>query len=80
MVKFKSLNLTAVIIVALLLIAGLWIAYFIQKSSSQESTVTANGDTQLSVLADQVSVYLLVQTKADSAETAKNDNAAIWRI
>lgn len=72
----QGLNLTAIIVVAMVVLAGIGVFYIYQQQKS-ESTVTANGNSQMSVMPDEVSVYLMIETRNLSAETAKNDNAVI---
>lgn len=72
----KSVNITAISVVGLIVLGILGAAYFMQGSSSG-STVTATGNAQLSVPADEVSVWVSVQTSNISAEAAKDANAEV---
>lgn len=72
----QTLNLTAIIIV-ILIIVSTFVGFYIYQSGNEKATVTATGNYQTKVAPDQALVYLLIQTKAKSAEEAKNENARI---
>lgn len=69
-----KLNYT-VILTAVIIVAGLLTALMLFKS--QPETVQATGNAQLTVQPDESVVYILVETKAETAEEAKNNNADI---
>lgn len=69
-------NLTAIIIVILVVAGGL-AAVLISQNQGTERTVSATGNSQMTVAPDEAIVYLWIQTKDISAEQAKNDNARI---
>jgi uncharacterized protein YggE len=69
----KNINLTTIIVVALIVIGGL-IGISMLKSPS-ENTISASGTYQMSVMPDQATVYLLIETRSRSAEEAKNQNS-----
>lgn len=68
----SNLILTISVLIVVVVFAGI---YFYQKMPSQ--TVTATGNSQMSVSPDQATVSLLIQTKDLSAEEAKNRNSII---
>ena len=72
----QNLNLTAIII-AVLLIASFFAVFYFYQMEKNKATVTATGNSQMKVAPDQAVVYLLIQTKASSAEQAKDQNAVI---
>jgi len=75
----KNLNLTAIIIVVLV-VAGLLagIGIFASKlPTSTEKTVSATGNFDMQVDPDEAIVYLNIQTRELTAEAAKNQNAEI---
>lgn len=65
-----ALIIAAVVVVCIL--AG----YFVFQNT-EGATVTVTGNSETKVAPDQAIIYLLVQTKGISAETAKNENARI---
>ena len=73
--NMKNINLTTIIVVALIVIGGL-IGISMLKSPS-ENTISASGAYQMSVMPDQAIVYLLIETRSKSAEEAKNQNSLI---
>jgi len=72
----QEINLTAIVI-AVLIVVSLFAAFYIYQSWTEKSTISATGNFQKKVASDQALVYLLVQTKASSAEQAKNENSRI---
>lgn len=71
----KKTNITAIVISAII-VAGILFGIFMFKGG-EDRTVQATGSAQMSVAPDEVLVYLQIQTKSLSAETAKNRNAEI---
>ena len=66
------------IIVAIIVVIGLGAVagvYFMSKSS--ERTVSATGNSQMSVLPDKAIVYLMITTKNASADGARESNALV---
>jgi len=72
----QKINLTA-IIVAVLIIVGLFAIFYLYQSGQNKSTVSATGNFETKVSPDEAIVYLLIQTKGSSAEQVKNENAKI---
>jgi len=77
----SKLNWTPIVITIIIVLTMIGIAgfYFNNLNNQQESgkTVSATGTAQIEVMPDKAVVYLLIQTKDYSAETAKNLNANI---
>ena len=71
-----DLNITAILVVLILVLAGFGGLYWYQGQKSA-STISSNGNAQMQVMPDEVSVSLQIQTKDLSAEVAKNENARI---
>jgi len=72
----KSVQITLIIVVGIIVIASIGYTAFSSIMPST-NTVTGNGQATIEVLPDLVKVYFNVQTKADTSEEAKNQNAEI---
>lgn len=70
----SKLNYT-VILTAVIIVAGLLVGLMLFKS--QSDTIQATGNAQLTVQPDEASVSIQVETRAKTAEEAKNNNAEI---
>ncbi len=64
-----------VILTAVIIVAGLLTALMLFKS--QPETIQSTGNAQLTVQPDEASVNIQVETKANTAEAAKNKNSEI---
>ncbi len=62
------------VLIAALIVVGIFVFY---TSQTDKPTVTTVGNYKTNVQPDQVVVYLSIQTKNNSAEAAKNENARI---
>ena len=69
-------NTTLAAVIIILVVVGM-ASFFIYDAVRSKATVAATGNYQTKVQPDEAVVYLEVQTKASSAEQAKNDNANI---
>jgi len=72
-------NYTPIIVTVLVVIgvlAAVWLLVG-KIPSTGENTISATGNAEMSVMPDEAVVYLLVETRAISAEKAKDDNARI---
>src|SRR3989344_999074 len=66
------------IIVTVIVILGLIVGILIILSQvGEKNTISATGNSQMTVAPDQALVYLLIETRSKSAEDAKNQNALI---
>jgi hypothetical protein len=66
------------IIVALIIVLGLGvIAGFYFNMKDGERTISATGNAQISVMPDKAIVYLQIQTRNESADSAKNMNSEV---
>ena len=72
----QKINLTAIIIVVLIIVSA-FAGFYLYQSGKDKTTITTTGNFQTKALPDQTLIYLLVQTKASTAQQAKNDNAKI---
>lgn len=68
----KTIAITAVVIVLILVVSG-----YLFYSSGQTAIVTATGYSEITVQPDSASVYVYIQERNDSAENAKNQAFAI---
>ena len=73
----SNLNLTAIIIVALI-VGGILLTIFYVFPKSSNRVIEIVGNAQFSAKPDKASVYIQVQTNATTAEEAKNANAKIY--
>jgi uncharacterized protein len=71
----KSVKITLIIAVTLLIIVVLGFVYFNNQSTS--NTLTSNGQATITVVPDVVAVYLNIETTEDNATSAKDKNAEI---
>lgn len=69
----KNKNLIS-ILVALVLIVGL-VLYF--NSTKEKTTINVSGNSVIESVADEVSVYVGIETSKNTADDSKNENAAI---
>ena len=70
----KSIKITFIIVGSVLAIFLMSLFVFYDVSGS---TITSNGNAELEVTPDLVSIYLRVETIADNAEESKNINSQI---
>lgn len=70
-----SVKITLIIVLGAIILGALIFSFVGNVMPSQ--TITANGNSQIKAVPDLVSVYFSVQTKAETAEQAKNENAKI---
>jgi uncharacterized protein YggE len=75
----KSLNITLIAIVAIVVI-GLVAAVYLLKGGAvnEEKTITTTGNAEMSVMPDYVVISLLVETEDKSAEESKALNSVIY--
>ncbi len=75
----NQINLTAVVITALIVVGIIGIIYLGVSSNqgNNERTVSVTGNSEMKVMPDQVVVYIFVQTRNISADVAKDKNAEI---
>ena len=71
----KKLNLT-VIISVVIVVLGILIATSMLTGRGQK-TISSSGNAEMTVDPDQAIVYLNIETRASSADAAKNENAEI---
>ena len=69
----KNNNLLMVL-VTVVLIVGLFLYFNAQK---EKTTINVSGTSVINALADEVSVYVNIETLKDTAEESKNENAVI---
>lgn len=72
----KSVQITLIIAVSVLVIVGAIIGTFNYYAGPQK-TINGNGEATIKVVPDLVSVYFNIETKDDSSEIARNENAEI---
>jgi hypothetical protein len=72
----QKINITAIIIVLVLVIGSL-IGLSIYNNQDSGKMISVTGNSQITVAPDSAVVYLLVQTRDLSAQTAKDENARI---
>lgn len=70
-----NINITAVAIAVLVIIGALFGVYIFKGQT--DKTITASGNSQMSVMPDEAVVYLLIETRNLSAEGTKDQNAVI---
>ncbi|MFH0752069.1 MAG: SIMPL domain-containing protein [archaeon] len=76
----KKLNATPIIvstIIVLGILTGIWLLSSMFGGSLTGETIQSVGDAEMTVMPDEAVVYLNVETKADSADQAKNENTKI---
>lgn len=71
----KSVQITLIIVAAIVVLA--LIGFNIFSNTSQSNTVSVNGLANVEAMPDLVAVYFYVETKADTAKEAKDNNAEI---
>mgnify|MGYP001594159897 CR=1 FL=1 len=62
------------VLFAVVLIVGLFLYFNAQK---EKTTINVSGTSVINALADEVSVYVNIETLKDTAEESKNENAVI---
>ncbi len=72
----KDINITAIAITAIVVVAFLITVLYLFPGRAGK-TVDANGYAEMSVPPDKAVVYLMIETKADSADKARDENAVI---
>jgi uncharacterized protein YggE len=72
----QKLNHT-VLISIVIIVAGLLIATSMVTNISRKNTISTTGNSQITVDPDLAVIYFNIQTRADSAEDAKDENAEI---
>ncbi|MBS3073330.1 SIMPL domain-containing protein [Candidatus Pacearchaeota archaeon] len=75
----NQINVTAIIITALVVLGVIGAIYFGTNigRTDNERTISVTGNSEMTVMPDQVVVYLLIQTNNISADVAKDENARI---
>jgi uncharacterized protein YggE len=73
----KSVQITLIIVIGFIALAGIGYAVFSSLAPSNENTVTGNGQAVLKVTPDLVKVYFGVDTTANTSQEAKDKNAEI---
>ena len=73
----KSVAITLIIVLGIVFVAFLGFLVFINLNPSITNTVSVNGQSSIDVTPDLVTVYFNVETKADTAQEAKDKNAEI---
>ena len=73
--KNKSIILGIIVIVAILLIGGLFLIY--QSQTAEAKTITVDGTYHSTVQPDQVEIIFRVLTRADNAQEAQKKNSEI---
>ncbi len=76
----KQTNTTAIIVAIVIVIGaliGVWLLVSRIPAATTANTISATGNSQITVMPDEATVYLLVETRAVSADAAKNDNSRI---
>lgn len=72
----KSVSITLIIVVGILVLAGIGYAIF-SSNTIPQNTVTGNGQATIQVTPDLVKVYFSVDTLGATSEEAKNKNSEI---
>jgi uncharacterized protein YggE len=72
----QKINMTAIIVAALVVIAVL-VGVSMLLNNGEKQTISTTGNAQIKVDPDEAVVYLLVDTRAVTAEAAKDKNAVI---
>ena len=73
----KSVQITLIIVIGFIVLAGIGYAAFSSLIPSKENTVTGNGQAVVKVTPDLVKVYFGVETEAKTSQEAKDENADI---
>lgn len=63
-------------ILFLVLVVGILVGYYFLKEK-ETRTINVSGNSQISVMPDEVVIYLLIETRNISAQNAKDQNALI---
>ncbi|MEM4336626.1 MAG: SIMPL domain-containing protein [Candidatus Woesearchaeota archaeon] len=71
-----KINIT-IIAVTLIIIAGLITGIYFISSKGEGTTISATGIYQTKVMPDEAIVYAVIETRANTAEAAKNENSRI---
>jgi hypothetical protein len=71
----KSVQMTLIIVIGFIALAGIGYAVFSSSNPSSDNTVTGNGQAVVKVTPDLVKVYFGVDTSANTSEKAKDKNA-----
>jgi uncharacterized protein YggE len=70
----KSNSLTIFLVVVILLLVG---GFIYMNQGKNKTTITSTGNSVIESIADQVSVYVGIETLENTAEESKNENAEI---
>lgn len=73
----KSVQITLIVVVGVLVLAGIGYAVFASVNHSYENTVTGNGQAIIKATPDLVAVYFNVQTDGDTSKEATDANSEI---
>jgi uncharacterized protein len=73
----KSVQITLIIVLGFVIIAGIGYATFSSLMPSKQNTVTGNGQAVVKVTPDLVKVYFGVETTAKTSQEAKDNNSVI---
>ncbi|MCX8158892.1 MAG: SIMPL domain-containing protein [Candidatus Pacearchaeota archaeon] len=71
-----QIQITLIITIAVLLLAG-GIGYIYIKTTTLENTISVNGEAILKAKPDVLTIYFNIETKGNSAQEAKDNNAKI---
>ncbi len=73
----KSVQITLIVVIGIVVLAGIGYTAFSSLIPSSENTVTGNGQATIKVTPDLVKVYFGVETTAKTSQEAKDQNAEI---
>ena len=68
-------NTNTILIAVIILLVGGFIFY--NNLNKEKTTINVNGESKIEALADQVTVYIGIETLKDTAEESKNENSEI---
>ena len=71
----KNNNLIIILVVIILVLAGAFVFY--NKQGKEKTTINVNGQASIESLADEVSIYIGIDTLKDTADASKNANSEI---
>ncbi len=71
----KSVQITLIIVLAVIILASVGIYFF--KSGSMSNTISVNGQATENVMPDLISVYFNVETKGTTSSEAESENSLI---
>lgn len=72
----KSVQITLIVVVAVLIISGTWTYLFWQKNS-ERNTISVEGISTLKTEPDLITLYFRVETNSSTSQEAKDKNAEI---